>query len=160
MGRGDCVTAGYLANEALTAERYRPDPFLGGNRLMFRTRDLGRWTPEGELEHLGRVDDQVKVRGFRVELDCVSRVLETTEGCEQAVTLKYDSRNLASFVSPASVDCEAARSTVAERQPYYCVPAFIIPIDELPRTPRGKLDKRLLLKMAQEFQARTQAELV
>lgn len=157
---GDCVTAGYLANEVLTADRYRADPFLGGGRLMFRTRDLGRWTSDGELEHLGRVDDQVKIRGFRVELDCVSRVLETTEGCEQAVSLKYDSRNLVSFVSPASVDGEAARRTVAGRQPYYCVPAFVIPIEALPRTPRGKLDKRLLLEMAREFRARTGAELV
>ncbi len=69
---GDCVSAGYLDNPALNAERYAPDPFLGGGRRMFRTRDLGRWTPDGELEHLGRTDDQVKVRGFRVELDSVS----------------------------------------------------------------------------------------
>ncbi len=58
------VTAGYLNNLALTQKRYRPDPFLGGDNLMFRTRDLGRWTADGRLEHLGRVDDQVKVRGL------------------------------------------------------------------------------------------------
>ena len=75
---GDCVSAGYLHNPALNAERYAPDPFLGNGRMMFRTRDLGRWTPDGELEHLGRTDDQVKVRGgFRVELDSVSTVLES-----------------------------------------------------------------------------------
>ncbi|MBB4815832.1 non-ribosomal peptide synthetase component F [Pseudomonas rhodesiae] len=48
----------------MTQKRYRPDPFLGGDNLMFRTRDLGRWTADGRLEHLGRVDDQVKVRGL------------------------------------------------------------------------------------------------
>ena len=74
---GDCVTVGYIGNDALTRERYRPDPFLGEDCLMFNTRDLGRWTPDGELEHLGRVDDQVKIRGFRIELDSVSTVLET-----------------------------------------------------------------------------------
>ena len=155
---GDCVTAGYLANEALTADRYRRDPFLGGDRLMFRTRDLGRWTPDGELEHFGRVDDQVKIRGFRVELDCVSAALESVPGCEQAVTLKYDNRNLVSFVSPATVDAGKARDSVARQQPYYCVPSLIVPIDELPRTPRGKIDKRLLLTMAREIRERTGAE--
>ncbi|MCP4316906.1 MAG: amino acid adenylation domain-containing protein [Hyphomicrobiales bacterium] len=145
---GDCVTAGYLANEKLTGDRYRPDPFLGGGRMMFRTRDLGRWTANGELEHFGRVDDQVKIRGFRVELDAVSSVLEAVEGCEQAVTLKYDNRNLVSFVSPETVDIARAEDAVAEKLPYCCVPAFIIALNELPRTPRGKIDKRLLMKMA------------
>jgi len=54
---GDCVSAGYFGNEKLNAELYRPGPFLGGNRKMFRMRDLGRWTADGELEHFGRVDD-------------------------------------------------------------------------------------------------------
>lgn len=67
---GDCVSLGYLGNDLLNAERYKPDPFLGCGRMMFRTRDLGRWTPEGELEHLGRIRSS---RGFRVELDSVSR---------------------------------------------------------------------------------------
>ncbi len=155
---GDCVTAGYLANEQLTGDRYRPDPFLGGNRIMFRTRDLGRWTAQGELEHLGRVDDQVKIRGFRVELDSVSAVLEQTDGCRQAVTLKYDNQTLVSFVSPTGVDAEKARSAVAEQLPYYCTPAFVLALDELPRTPRGKLDKKFLLEMATAHRHHTGTE--
>lgn len=149
---GDCVTAGYLANETLTAERYRSDPFLGGGRVMFRTRDLGRWTAEGELEHFGRVDDQVKIRGFRVELDGVSAVLESVDGCTQAVTLKYDDRTLVSFVSPSSFDHKAAEKAMEKRLHYYCIPKFILAVDEIPRTPRGKLDKRLLLEMAKEYE--------
>lgn len=141
---GDCVTAGYLDNPALTAERYAPDPFLGDGRMMFRTRDLGRWTENGELEHYGRTDDQVKVRGFRVELDSVSAALERVAGCTAAVTLKHDSRHLVAWVQPATVDVHAARQAVAETLPYYCVPAVITAVDELPRTPRGKVDKRLL----------------
>jgi amino acid adenylation domain-containing protein len=147
---GDCVTAGYLGNAALTAERYRPDPFLGQDRMMFRTRDLGRWTAEGELEHLGRVDDQVKVRGFRVELDSVSAVLESCDSCERAVTLKLDSRHLVAFVSPASADIEAARQRCEARLAYYCVPSLIIAVDHIPLTSRGKADKRLLLAQAQQ----------
>ncbi|MEP3280304.1 MAG: amino acid adenylation domain-containing protein [Stappiaceae bacterium] len=150
---GDCVTTGYLGNEPLTSERYRPDPFLGSGRLMFRTRDLGRWTAEGELEHFGRVDDQVKIRGFRVELDGISSVLESVEGCTQAVTLKFDSRTLVSFVSPATFDRDAAQKIMENRLHYYCVPTFVIAVDDIPRTSRGKLDKRLLLEMAKDYAA-------
>ncbi|MCV6597583.1 MAG: amino acid adenylation domain-containing protein [Mangrovicoccus sp.] len=146
---GDCVTAGYLANPALTADRYRPDPFRPGH-MMFRTRDLGRWTEDGALEHFGRVDDLVKIRGFRVELDGVSAALESAEGCDQAVTLKYDDRNLVSFISPASACPHKAGQAVTAKLPYYHKPSLVLPLDTLPRTPRGKLDKRLLLQMARE----------
>ena len=145
---GDCVSAGYLRNQALNAERYAPDPFLGNGRLMFRTRDLGRWTVDGELEHLGRTDDQVKIRGFRVELDSVSAVLESVPGCERAVTLKLDDHNLVSFVSPASVDPHAATAAVAKALPYYCTPAVVHPLAALPETSRGKIDKAALLAFA------------
>ncbi|GAA2394404.1 amino acid adenylation domain-containing protein [Streptomyces coeruleofuscus] len=147
---GDCVSAGYLGDDALNAERYAPDPFLGGGRRMFRTRDLGRWTPDGELEHLGRTDDQVKVRGFRVELDSVSSVLETAAGCTRAVTLKRDARTLVSFVCPADVDPDTARRAVADALPYYCVPEQVLPVAFLPETDRGKVDKQALLGMLDE----------
>ncbi len=145
---GECVSTGYLANDELNADRYRPDPFLGEGRRMFRTRDLGRWTPDGELEHMGRTDDQVKVRGFRVELDSVSRTLEQAPGCSQAVTLKLDSRTLVAFVAPATVDTGLARAIVSDKLPYYAVPAIVIALDAMPLTSRGKIDKRRLLDTA------------
>lgn len=144
---GDCVTAGYLGNETLTADRYRPDPYRPGH-MMFNTRDLGRWTPTGELRHCGRVDDLVKIRGFRVELDGVSRQLESTVGCTQAVTLKYDDKTLVAFVRPVTVSPDAAVAQVKAKLPYYCVPEIVIPLEELPKTARGKLDKRFLLSLA------------
>ena len=144
---GDCVTAGYLDNPELTAERYRPDPFRPGHK-MFRTRDLGRWTEDGGLEHFGRVDDLVKIRGFRVELDGVSAALEAACGCKQAVTLKFDDRNLVSFISPANACPKEALASVEAMLPYYNKPSLVVPVEDLPRTPRGKLDKRLLLKIA------------
>ena len=155
---GDCVTAGYLANRQLTADRYRPDPFRPGH-MMFRTRDLGRWTETGELEHFGRVDDLVKIRGFRVELDSVTNALEASSCCQQAVTLQYDSRNLVSFISPATACPKRATQSVSDRLPYYCNPTMVMPMDALPRTPRGKLDKRSLLKLAQDHITRTGTEL-
>lgn len=150
---GDCVTAGYLNNPELTAERYRPDPFLGNGRMMFRTRDLGRWTENGELEHLGRTDDQVKVRGFRVELDSVSAALESVPGVVRAATLKFDSQNLVGFVSPAGINQEAAQAAVDAALPYYCVPKHVISLPALPMTDRGKIDKRELLRIAQQVDA-------
>jgi D-alanine--poly(phosphoribitol) ligase subunit 1 len=146
---GDGVSAGYLHAPALNAQRYAPDPFLGGDRLMFGTRDLVRWTPDGRLEHLGRTDDQVKIRGFRVELDGVSAVLEATPGCDRAVTLKLDDQTLVSFVSPAVVDVAAARQAVAAALPYYCVPAAVHALERLPQTPRGKVDKAQLQRLAE-----------
>lgn len=150
---GNCVTAGYLGNPELTAERYQPDPFLGQGRMMFRTRDLARWTVDGELEHLGRIDDQVKVRGFRVELDSVSAALESAPNCERAVTLKLDSRHLVAFVYPPTTDIDVARSLCAERLAYYCVPSLILAVEAIPLTSRGKVDKRLLLEWAVAHQA-------
>ncbi|RDG34921.1 amino acid adenylation domain-containing protein [Streptomyces corynorhini] len=147
---GDCVSAGYLGNPGLTAERYAPDPFLGGGRMMFRTRDLGRWTPDGELEHLGRTDEQVKVRGFRVEPGAVSAVLETVPGCSRALTLQRDPDTLVSFVCPLDVDPEAAQRAVADALPYYCVPDTVRPLAALPETGRGKVDRAALLRLAAE----------
>lgn len=148
---GACVSAGYIGNEELTRARYRPDPFLGDGHVMFRTRDLGRWTPDGELEHLGRTDDQVKIRGFRVELDSVSAALESVPSCKRAATLKLDNRNLVGFVSPRTVDVEAARQAVAATLPYYCTPKFVLALDELPLTSRGKIDKRALMRLAAAY---------
>ncbi|MGH2542064.1 MAG: amino acid adenylation domain-containing protein, partial [Ardenticatenaceae bacterium] len=145
---GDCVSAGYLANDHLNQERYAPDPFLGNGRMMFCTRDLGRWLPDGELETLGRTDDQVKIRGFRVELDSVSTILESAPPCTQAVTLKFDNRNLVSFVTPKTVNVDAAIEAVAAALPYYCIPSLLLAMDEFPITSRGKVDKRALLRLA------------
>jgi non-ribosomal peptide synthetase component F len=140
---GMCVTAGYLANDPLTRQRYRPDPFLGGEHRMFRTRDLARWTADGSLEHHGRTDDQVKVNGFRVELDSVTRAIEQTPHCRRATTVLHEGR-LIGFVTPASVDPDAVRHTVARLLPYYCVPSLVVAVDELPATDRGKVDRSML----------------
>ncbi|MEO6098378.1 MAG: AMP-binding protein [Fibrobacteria bacterium] len=155
---GDCVSLGYVNNEILSQERYRPDPFLGGGRRMFRTRDLGRWLPDGSLEHLGRVDDQVKVRGFRVELDSVTALIESTPGCLRATTLKATDRDLVSFITPMSADTAAALARVNQRLPYYCVPARIIALPELPITPRGKVDKQVLMELAMKALAELSEE--
>lgn len=69
------VSSGYLNLPEKTAERWKVDPFLGDGSMMFNTGDLGRWRKDGQLDHLGRADDQVKVKGFRVELDGVAAAM-------------------------------------------------------------------------------------
>lgn len=155
---GDCVTAGYLNNQVLNDERYKPDPFLGEGKLMFRTRDLGRWTLDGELEHLGRTDDQVKIRGFRVELDSISNTLEKHKSCDKAVTLKLTDDNLVAFVVPATADTNELRNTISESLPYYCMPNEIYTMDKVPLTKRGKVDKERLRKKAIQALSQNLAE--
>jgi len=88
------------------------------------------------------------VRGFRVELDAVSAVLERSPSCQRAVTLKASDRELVAFVTPAHADIDEARAQVRHALPYYCEPALILPVDTLPMTDRGKVDKKLLLSQA------------
>jgi amino acid adenylation domain-containing protein len=149
---GLCVTHGYINNQELTNERYVDDPFLGQGKKMFRTRDLGRWTLDGELEHLGRTDDQVKICGFRVELDSVSSIIEKMPESKRAVTLKMDNRTLISFVSPENVDQEMVKKQVEEVLPYYCVPEIVVTMPELPMTNRGKIDKMKLMNLIPQQQ--------
>jgi D-alanine--poly(phosphoribitol) ligase subunit 1 len=149
---GDGVSNGYIKNSKLTKDRYRPDPFLGGDFMMFRTRDLGRWNEHGVLEHFGRTDDQVKIKGFRVELDSISAALESISGVHQAVTIKLDSQNLVSFIRPGEIDYQRAKEILKDRLPYYSVPTLIIPLEEFPRTDRGKIDKKKLTILAVEVQ--------
>lgn len=149
------VSAGYINNEPLTQERYRPDPFLANGSLMFRTRDLGRWNNEGELEHWGRTDEQVKIKGFRVELDSVSTVAESVGSCQQAVTLKVANDQLVTFVTPTSVDTQRCMEAIGERLPYYCLPSAIIALPEFPMTARGKTDKQTLLEQIRKKNSRS-----
>lgn len=149
---GYCVSKGYINNESLTKERYLDDPFLGKGHKMFRTRDLGRWTPDGRLEHFGRTDDQVKICGFRVELDAVSSVIEKIPDCKRAVTLKLDNKTLVSFVSPKDIDTTLVKRKIEDSLPYYCMPKHIIPMKELPKTSRGKIDKQKLFNILKSDQ--------
>jgi amino acid adenylation domain-containing protein len=142
------VARGYLGRPALTAERFVPDPFsTGAGGRLYRTGDRVRWLGAGELEFLGRVDQQVKVRGFRVEPGEVEAALRAHPGVREAVVLALgegEAARLVGYVTPAGVDVEAARAGLAARLPAYLVPAALAALDELPRTANGKVDRGAL----------------
>ncbi|HSU17577.1 non-ribosomal peptide synthetase [Longimicrobium sp.] len=144
------VARGYNHRPELTAERFVADPFSGepGARL-YRTGDLGRWLPEGAIEVLGRADAQVKVRGFRIELgEIESRLAEHPQIRETVVIAREDSpgdrRLVAYYVGDSAIDADALRTHLGEHLPEHMVPAAYVALDELPRTPNGKLDRRAL----------------
>ncbi|KAJ4488225.1 putative nonribosomal peptide synthetase [Lentinula aciculospora] len=136
----------YLNLPKQIGERWRKDPFVRGG-VMFNTGDLGRWRADGQLDHMGRVDDQVKIKGFRVELDGVSAAMQTCEGISGAATLLVDSE-LWGFVTPSTVDTASVRETVSKIQPYYAVPTHFLALNIFPATRNGKIDKRALRSIA------------
>lgn len=149
------VSKGYLNLPDKTAERWRPDPFVvnndtdGGASMMFNTGDLGRWRPDGQIDHFGRADDQVKVKGFRVELDGVASAMRTHEPVREAVALLVGTE-LWGFVTPGTVDLACVREAAAKIQPYYAVPSQYLAMQEFPMTQNGKVDKRVLGALARE----------
>ncbi|KAJ7669308.1 putative nonribosomal peptide synthetase [Mycena polygramma] len=142
------VSNGYLNLPDKSAERYRPDPFIGGNAVMFNTGDLGRWRSDGQLDHLGRADDQVKVKGFRVELDGVAAAMRKHDGVQSAVALLVNTE-LWGFVTPSTVDLSLVRDATASVQAYHAVPTQYLAIDNFPMTKNGKVDKRALVVYAE-----------
>ncbi|KAG5640553.1 hypothetical protein DXG03_008119 [Asterophora parasitica] len=146
---GAGITRGYLNLPDKTSEKYKRDPFLDDGSFMFNTGDLGRWLPDGDLEHLGRVDHQVKVKGFRVELDGVAAAMETTPGVEVATAILIKGE-LWGFFAPAIASVEEVKAATARVQPHYAVPTKYVRLDDFPKTANGKSDKRALEKIALE----------
>jgi amino acid adenylation domain-containing protein len=151
---GTGLARGYRGRPGLTAERFLPDPFSGepGARL-YRTGDLARWRPDGTLECLGRVDHQVKVRGFRVELGEVEAVLAAHPAVREAVVAaRPDSTgetSLAAYLVPRVEEADAPsvaelRGWIQGRLPEYMVPSAFVVLGAMPMTPNGKVDRRAL----------------
>nr|WP_279493574.1 non-ribosomal peptide synthetase [Actinocrispum wychmicini] len=148
---GTCVALGYNGLAGRTAESFVPDPFgrTPGARL-YRTGDLGRLLPDGNFDFRGRIDDQVKVRGYRIELAEIEGALVSHDGVEGAfvrvMSFPSGPRIVAYVAGPADGLPDAAdlRAFLADLLPTYMHPAHFVPLDQIPLTPHGKIDRGAL----------------
>jgi amino acid adenylation domain-containing protein len=150
---GEGLARGYAHRPGLTAERFLPCPFGPPGSRMYRSMDLARWLPEGEIEYLGRTDHQVKVRGFRIEPGEVEAALREHPGVEDAVVVAREDapgsggRRLVGYVVPvpgAGPAVADLRGHLAARLPEHMVPSAMVVLDALPLTPSGKVDRTAL----------------
>jgi iturin family lipopeptide synthetase A len=145
---GDAVSAGYLGQPGMTAERFVASPFKQGDTL-FRTGDFGRWYPDGTLDYLGRRDDQAKIRGQRIECGAVEQALCRHAQIQDASVIVRTVGNAATLVAyvvttEAALDRDTLRAHLSAIVPDYMIPAIYMPIAALPRTSSGKIDRKAL----------------
>ncbi|MFJ9381890.1 amino acid adenylation domain-containing protein, partial [Streptomyces sp. NPDC101455] len=149
---GPQVARGYRAQPALTAERFLPDPFAADGTRMYRSGDRARWLAEGQLDFVGRVDDQVKVRGFRIEPGEIEAVLATHPRIRTAVVTVFgdtEDRRLVAYLVPEDPtvgipSVADLRAFAGEHLPTYMIPAVFLPLTDVPLSPNGKLDRSAL----------------
>jgi amino acid adenylation domain-containing protein len=147
---GDGVSAGYIRQPELTAERFLPERFgPDANAKMYRTGDLVRYLPDGNIEFIGRVDDQVKIRGFRIELGEIESVLLRHAGVKQAVVLALPNdrgeKSLVAYVV-GTAQSDELRTHLRAQLPDYMVPPALIQLAKFPLNANGKIDRQALPK--------------
>ncbi|MCP4350754.1 MAG: amino acid adenylation domain-containing protein [Desulfobacterales bacterium] len=145
---GKSVGRGYFNNPELTQKKFIPNPFEKGGRL-YMTGDLGRWMRDGDMEYLGRNDDQIKIRGYRVELgEIENRLLQHPDIKETAVIATNptgtDTELIAYIVSDKDKNVSQLRNDLADYLPDHMIPAYFMILDALPLTINGKIDKKAL----------------
>jgi non-ribosomal peptide synthase protein (TIGR01720 family) len=148
---GAGLARGYLGRPGLTAERFVADPFGGPGERMYRTGDLVRWRPDGTVEFLGRADDQVKIRGFRIELGEIESALQRHPAINECVVVARQDesgrKHLVAYLvaaAEAAPEAGALQELLAETLPEYMIPSVFVPLDALPISANGKVDRKAL----------------
>jgi natural product biosynthesis luciferase-like monooxygenase protein/amino acid adenylation domain-containing protein len=164
---GAGVVRGYLRRPELTAERFLADPFAAGGARMYRTGDRARFRNDGVLDFFGRLDNQVKLRGHRIELGEVEASLAQHSGIREAVAIVREDqpgdRRLVAYVVPHSgsaITAEELRRLLRERLPEPMIPSHFVILRELPLTPNAKVDRRALPAPEQNGAAGAEAAFV
>ena len=144
---GDGLARGYLNREELTNEKFVKNPFGPGR--MYYSGDVAKWLPDGNIVYLGRMDEQIKIRGFRVELLEIEHALKQIEGVKEcAIVARLDNNGenaiFGYFVADRAIPIKDIRKELSITLPGYMIPSYIMQIDEIPMTFNGKLDKRAL----------------
>ncbi|MFO0876009.1 MAG: amino acid adenylation domain-containing protein [Gemmataceae bacterium] len=155
---GPGLALGYLGQPGLTAERFIPHPFVAGE-VAYRTGDLVRWRADGQIEFLGRLDHQVKLRGHRIELEEIQEVLRQHPAvAEAAVIVREESGkgpSLAAYVVARNRDefpLDAVREHLRTRLPAYMLPGAITTLEKMPLSGYGKVDRKALARIAPRTQ--------
>jgi len=138
---GDLVGRGYLNRPELTKEKFIKNPF--GKGQIYKTGDLVRWEEPGVLEFLGRIDRQVKLRGFRIELDEIEKQIERIAGVTGTIT-KVIGNNLVAYLTPENINTVELTNKLLDRLPKHAVPHKIVTLKQFPLTPNGKIDQKAL----------------
>ncbi|WP_294736304.1 non-ribosomal peptide synthetase [uncultured Pseudomonas sp.] len=142
------LARGYLGRAGLTAERFVADPLGEAGARLYRTGDRVRWSADGVLEYLGRLDQQVKLRGFRVEPEEIEARLLALDGIAQAVVLVRETaagaQLIGYYTANEPLDEQDVKTALAAELPDYMVPAQLMRLDAMPLSPSGKLDRRAL----------------
>lgn len=147
---GDCLSEGYINNENLTAEKFTDNPFEKGKK-MYKTGDIGRFLSDFNMEHLGRMDDQVKINGYRIEPFEIEKAISQHPNISNVVVISRDQNNnisekylYAYFVSTKEIEIQDLKNYLLKKIPAYMIPTFFISIEKIPLTVNGKIDKTLL----------------
>jgi len=144
------LAQGYWNQPDLSAEKFIPSPFTAGERL-YRTGDLGLWDDQGRLVFLGRNDDQIQLRGYRVEPGEIEARLEEHPDITRAIVLQNSQGDLVAFyLAGTSLEENILKTDLRAKLPSYMIPHQLLAVDQFPLTPRGKLDRKTLLQQATE----------
>lgn len=148
---GDSIAEGYLNKKKLTEKFFIKNPYSNDGNL-YRTRDLVRWLPNGEIDYIGRVDNQIKIRGFRVELEAIETQILHYPNISQCAVVVQENKNigkhLVGYISFKNnkLDIENLREHLKNTLPQYMIPSFFMSLEKLPISNNGKIDRKKLPK--------------